>query len=366
MSFEYTFSNLIEIGKRYNNNKRGYLLINKLQAKHLACDPSDSLAMMKSLGNVLKNEGVTSALVIGFAETATAIAIGASLSFDKCFYIQTTREKTNLDYINFSELHSHAVEQKLIISKLLEVIDNYDNIVIIDDEITTGKTIVNLVNSLKNRCNLDNKRIFALSIIDRLDDDYYNNLLNNGIKPLSLIKTNYNDFEFLDKIDTKSPQNLYPKSQYLCYNKLRLYFNIDTRIGVDLKEYLSYCDEYGDNIINKINFNDLKEVLILGTEEFMYPTIVLGNKIKEKYGINVYIHSTTRSPISISDDINYPIHNGYELRSAYDEDRETFIYNLRKYDKVIIISDSKNITNGFIEDIVSILNINGSNNIDII
>ena len=37
----------------------------------------------------------------------------------------------------------------------------------------------------------------------------------------------------------------------------------------------------------------------------------------------------------------YPIRNGYHLHSFYDLERDTFIYNLQRYDVVIIVSDTR-------------------------
>lgn len=39
----------------------------------------------------------------------------------------------------------------------------------------------------------------------------------------------------------------------------------------------------------------------------------------------------------------YPLHSRYELKSLYDSDRRTFIYDIGKYDKVLIVTDSPEI-----------------------
>ena len=82
-------------------------------------------------------------------------------------------------------------------------------------------------------------------------------------------------------------------------------------------------------------------VLVLGTEECMYPAIVLGAEIEKSFDVKVYTHSTTRSPIGICTDEGYPIQGGYKLKSLYEDERNTYIYNLKGYDKAIIVTDSK-------------------------
>ena len=69
----YTPENTLRIAKRFNNAKRTYLLVNPLQAKHIPVSPTASLEMMEALGRQLAEQYPAARLVIGFAETATAI-----------------------------------------------------------------------------------------------------------------------------------------------------------------------------------------------------------------------------------------------------------------------------------------------------
>lgn len=92
----YTADNILRIAKRFNNQKRTYLLVNPLQAKHIPVSPKASLGMMKALGDMLANKYPDTKLVIGFAETATAIGAVVAESFSsKCVYIHTTRENVS-------------------------------------------------------------------------------------------------------------------------------------------------------------------------------------------------------------------------------------------------------------------------------
>ena len=148
----YNTNNLLRLAKRNNNKKRKYLLVNPLQGKHMPVKALDCLSMMDALGNKVSNKFTSAKLVIGFAETATAL--GAVVAYDihlkskqDCFYIQTTREDIIGDHnwIYFKEEHSHAVDQKLCIDKLKGYIDSTDTIILVDDELSTGKTILNIV-----------------------------------------------------------------------------------------------------------------------------------------------------------------------------------------------------------------------------
>ena len=85
-------NDLIRIAKRLNNNRRTYLLVNPLQAKHIPVSPSKALQMMTRLGELVSSKYNDSRLVVGFAETATAIgAVVAKELSDDCMFLHTTR-----------------------------------------------------------------------------------------------------------------------------------------------------------------------------------------------------------------------------------------------------------------------------------
>lgn len=142
----YQQKDLVRIAKRENNTKRNYLVVDPLQGKHVPVEPSKALNLFKSLAEKLqgKYEGER-LLLIGFAETATAIGAQAAITLGTK-YIQTTREVIpDARYLFFSEAHSHATEQKLVKDDIDRVINDIDRIVFIEDEVTTGNTIMNII-----------------------------------------------------------------------------------------------------------------------------------------------------------------------------------------------------------------------------
>ena len=90
----------------------------------------------------------------------------------------------------------------------------------------------------------------------------------------------------------------------------------------------------------------------------MFFPMLYAKIIEEKTDVKVKFQATTRSPIEVSDTEGYILNERYRLRSAYNSDRTTFIYNLRKYDKVVIVTDCKP-TKQFVSDIMSALVSNG-------
>ena len=142
----YTEQELVRIARRENNNRRKYLVVNRLQGKHIPVKPCEALATIRALADTVRGVyGREKILVIGFAETATAIgaAVAVELGAD---YMQTTREELpGVGYLYFSEEHSHATEQKLVRDDLDGAADALDRILFVEDEVTTGKTILNII-----------------------------------------------------------------------------------------------------------------------------------------------------------------------------------------------------------------------------
>ena len=70
----YKEEDLVCVARRENNTKRSYLVVNRLQAKHIPAKPGRTLELFDQLAQLVKREyGNETLLLIGFAETATAI-----------------------------------------------------------------------------------------------------------------------------------------------------------------------------------------------------------------------------------------------------------------------------------------------------
>ena len=130
---KYNERDLLRLAKRFHNTKRTYLLMNPLQAKHLSIQPAKTIEMFRSLGEKIKDSYDGIRLVIGFAETATAVGVAVAEVISKdCIYVHTTREAVPEEgnWIEFSEEHSHAVEQRLTGTHIKEWIKSTKSIVL--------------------------------------------------------------------------------------------------------------------------------------------------------------------------------------------------------------------------------------------
>ena len=125
----------------------------------------------------------------------------------------------------------------------------------------------------------------------------------------------------------------------------------------DVEVIKSRVTAFVDSVIQKLDgLDSANSILILGTEEYMFPGMMLGSMVESIYpDKKVRFHATTRSPIEISADNDYPLHSRTPLESFYGNDRRTFIYNLDKYDKVIVVTDANPVYKAGLSSLVGAL-----------
>ena len=356
----YTKETTLRVAKRYRNAKRAYLLVNPLQAKHMPVSPTEALTMMRTLGEGLQQEFPGARLVLGFAETATALgaAVASRLGPD-CAFLTTTREAgEGPGWVRFLEEHSHAAEQKLWGGDLDALLQETDTVLFVDDEISTGKTLRNMVAQLTRRWPvLGEKTLVAASLLNRVTPEQEEALADAGITCRCLVRLPQEDHtaQVADWTVTEAPpavpQNLSFRQETLPGEGL-----LDPRKTLRIGAYDSSCQAVAEAMLSHTlgPVDTLGKTLLLGTEECMYPALILGEKL-ERLGAEVCCHATTRSPIGLCDAPGYPIRSGWKLPSFYEEERTTYVYDLKEYDTVIVLSDTKKTDLRAIQALASVL-----------
>lgn len=359
---DFSVDQFIGIAQRENNNKRNYLLVNYLQAKHIPVSPQKALCLFEKLGEqfyeIYKEKKVA---FIGFAETATAIGAAIACAFpNECYYLHTTREKMDNIYrvVDFQEEHSHATQQELFCCDAENMLFQSDNIIFVEDEITTGKTIINFVEKLEQKGIKSKQKFVAVSLINSMDKDSVEKFEEKGIELYYLMKLE-NNFNKLTFEDPQQLEQIKKEKITLANFELKIFFGrIEPRVGVKTSIYKKACETLGQDILKFYQLKNKKDkkILILGTEEFMYPAIIAARKIEETFeDCIVKVHSTTRSPIVPSLEENYPIKNKSSFQSIYEKERKTYIYNLEVYDFVIIVTDAVNFNEMGMQELISSL-----------
>jgi hypothetical protein len=368
---------IITVEKRRNNSKRDFLFVNKWQGKHIPVKPEHFYKMVDALADIIINQIdlKNKVLVVGFAETATAL--GECLYHlipGHVNYITTTRERTNkyLELIKFSEEHSHATDQYLYGNNL--ALGDFNYILFVDDEVTTGKTILNFIrefSKIRPGC-----KYGIASICNWQDSEAQESYNKLGIDRFSLItgeirdttkkidadenvSWGYDGFEDSGILDAGHLTRFRFLGDNSIYNRRFLgYGNYTIAKHKIIQEALSGSLK---------GFNN-RNICVIGTEEFMDVAIDFAAELS-KLGYNVVTHSTTRSPISITGNKS-GICSAFKIHSPYDENRVTYIYNLCKYDKVYILTDSISLSNvrpsKFELDMINILESLGNTDIEFI
>lgn len=366
----YTEAELVRIAKRENNTRRKYLVVNRLQGKHIPVSPKEALQMFRSLAELIKEAYPSERLLmVGFAETATAI--GAAVAIEcQAAYMQTTREVIDgVDYLYFSESHSHATEQKLVKTDLDKIIGKTDRIVFIEDEVTTGNTILNIVRLIQ-KTYAQPVSFAVASILNGMNEEALENYKNLKIPVHYLVKTAHDTYTEIAEqyqadgtchICTK-PQEKEVEQQKEVQQQIEMQQTKEAQQPIEVQEisgwinarrlhtadtYKQACEQLWQEIQQKYGYTKYtketetgRRILVLGTEEFMYPALYVGAKLEET-GYTVRMHATTRSPIAVSKEEKYPLHTRYELASLYDKNRTTFVYDLAEYEEVLVLTDAQ-------------------------
>lgn len=345
-SNHFSPEDIVHICKRKNNAKRDFLFVNALQGKHLCVSPSTAFTLYEELAEAIRmtipfEEKV---VVIGFAETATAIGHYIACALENCiYYMQTTRETMEgvSPLLEFKEEHSHATEQLLYGD--FEILKKCDRILFVDDEISTGNTILNFIKALEN-IGIQSKYSVA-SFLNWQNEEWSKKFDTLAISTYFVIRGSLKNLAAKVPISALAQPRLMPIS-----NVSPILFTVNCSIAnfyaerlgnvhVHLADFSHVLYTNIERVIYSFLPQEKDEVLVLGTEEFMFAPMVFGQMLSRTKSVPVWFHATTRSPIEISDFANYAISSRFSIASCYDSSRNTFIYNLRKYDKVFIITD---------------------------
>lgn len=320
-------------GARINNN-RSFLFISKVLGKHIPVSPkklnSVHLKLSKLINPAIKDDNV---LLIGLAETATGLGWGLfeHIASKSKMYIHTTRvllEQGHL--IEFEEVHSHATEQYLYAPKSKNFnLNKVTHIIIVDDEVTTGKTIQSLINQLKPVFN--NPKISVVTLLNwsNYKKRYRIFALNEGFFSVKENSKSYTKNEIPDNTEYEKPI-------------LKKLSNGYGRVG-----------SFAFPTISKKNISLFKQsrnskILLLGTGEFMYYAQVASRYFHDSNAIK--IQSTTRSPVLIGGNIKSKI----IFKDNYYPNINNYLYNVvdKKYDIIFIFYESKSKYDYLLQDLL--------------
>jgi hypothetical protein len=366
------------------NKKRSFLFVSKVLGKHLPIVPSKGLLTGALLAAryfeeivgafFSERERLVSAflsdeskfysspflperlnpVIIGFAETATALGHAFFDCFKEAEYFHTTREelKDVKPIITFEEEHSHATAHRCYIP--IEMINNGREIILVDDEITTGKTALNIIESIQTKYPRDNYTI--VSILDWRSTEHIQALkeleqkLGITIQVVSLIAGNVSvnqskaimqkkEIEISKKsrarVESLNLSAFFTSTNCVSYSSNQVPYIKETgRFGLKSKENETLKQRISKAAAFLKEKKEGEKTLYLGTGEFMY----LPMKIASEMGTAPFYQSTTRSPIYIEKKDGYGARSGVTFPNPEEQTILNFVYNIEpgQYDELFI------------------------------
>ena len=328
------------------SSKRKFLLVSKVLGKHYPVSPKIMSWSYRALARaVLKKGAGDGSLWIGMAETATGLGYGVFEAachegIENALFIQTTRYHLDgIKRLEFEEAHSHATDFFLYYpecSDFRKQFLNAETLVLIDDEISTGKTFLRLIKAYQ-AVNPKLRKVFIVSLVNFAHPDDRAALESQSEVAVEWVCFRQGLLRFEDSQNTAIDSITVNVSgngackKYLLAWPGRLGMDAPVSLEMDVVEQLMgfFSNVETQNIasLRTNNENDIRPILVLGTGECNAPAYLLGREL-ERNGFKVIVQSTTRSPIHQGNDISLVC----QFEDNYEDGIPNFIYNLNPDD----------------------------------
>ncbi|WP_274535097.1 phosphoribosyltransferase [Streptomyces sp. CB02460] len=353
------------------NPKRAHLLVSNVLGKHVPQRPSVVYGAGVELGRrvraLLGEDGARRAVVVGYAETATGLGHSVADGLGAAPYLHSTRRPVPgvATAGGFEEAHSHATSHLLLPEdpELLAAAGPGSALVLVDDEFSTGNTVLNTIRDLHQRYPRDHYVIVALvDMRSPADRGRLTEFAAEVGARVDLIARNTGTVTFPDGVLEKgqalvaerearaeAPQDGPPHPR----SHIRL--DLPWPAGVPDGGRHGFTEAHrallepalpalADRVARALG-DGPRRVLVLGFEELMYAPLRLATALEERTGAEVRYSTTTRSPVLAVDDPGYAIRTRLVF-PAHDDPAdgpgERYAYNVAGagFDAVVLVVDS--------------------------
>jgi len=355
------------------NPRRAHLLVSRVLGKHVPQRPSvvhgAGLELGRRVRELLGADEAARAVVLGYAETATALGHSVADGLDAPYLHSTRRPVDGVTPVGgFEEEHSHATSH-LLLPEDPGLLAGDGPLVLVDDEFSTGTTVLNTVRAL--HAAYPRERYVVVALVD----------LRTGADRERLAKAAAELGARVDLIAAADggvdlPADVLPRAQALIAAApaaaplpavppapLR-------RVDLDWPADLPDGGRHGFTPAHRERLEALlpaaaaalaeavgpapeatPRVLVLGFEELMYTPLRLAEALAGVLGEeNVRFSTTTRSPVLAVDDPGYAIRTRLAF-PAHDDPADgstaRFAYNVapgsdpaRRFDAIVLVVDA--------------------------
>ena len=339
----WEFDDLCDFGTRQYAS-RGFLIISRPLGRHLPCSPTQMRRAIVDLAALIPAELPGPALFVGLAETAITLGQGV---YETCqtrhglaasMFIHSTRQLTgNPIMAQFSEPHSHASAHLIhrpLDAALRETLPKVRSLVLVDDEVTSGSTLVNLAAALSQHLPAL-EQIFVATLTDWSGNRRFLEQMPVTARAAALL---YGGHEWIPAATTAACP---PKTAgHNSLGRLRERVNLG-RHGIrgrtiDIAKLRARIGQLGSEPLH-----------VIGIGELHFPAFLLAEALVDE-GYDVVVQASTRSPIRVGQAISA----AFELPDPHGTKIPSFLYNLdqtsRRRRIVCSESDSDGLVAGLI------------------
>jgi hypothetical protein len=335
----------VELGLR-RNPRRAQLLVSRLLGKHVPVPIQDVLSAGDRLGGLVRSAcGGETPVVVGFAETATALGHGvarvAAPGGGPAPYLHTTRRPAppGARLVQFLEEHSHATDQSLallpdgIVGEGTMAADA--PLVLVDDEISTGTTALNALRALHGVW--PRSRYVVASLFDSRTPAQRRRMVEVGaglgaeVTSVALLAGTVTAppdvlvraADLLDAVPAPTRATGAPVA--VRRSGLTLPGGVPTLAahGWDGRCEALLADAVRA-LADELPVHRDARTLVLGDEEFMH----VPQRLAAALGPRLCVSTTTRSPAAAVDADGYPLRTVLEFPSTEDAGRAAYAYNV--------------------------------------
>ncbi|MFG3167011.1 phosphoribosyltransferase [Streptomyces sp. NPDC048200] len=349
------------------NPKRAHLLVSNVLGKHVPQSPSvvhgQGVALGRRVRDLLGTEEAREAVVLGYAETATGLGHSVADGVGVAPYLHSTRRPVAgvARAGGFEEAHSHATSH-LLLPEHPDLLAGPGPLILVDDEFSTGNTVLNTIRDLHER--YPRERYVVVALVDMRSE-------------ADLARFERFAAEIGARVDLIAaasgtvclPEGVLEKGQALVAEHEREAPDAPAtgspgravRVELGWPRGLPDGGRHGFTPGQRIRLDgalpamaarlaealpdDAHRVLVLGFEELMYAPLRLARELEQVVSAEVRFSTTTRSPVLALDDPGYAIRSRIVFPAHDDPDDgpgARFAYNVAGggFDAVVAVVDS--------------------------
>ncbi|MGW4388380.1 phosphoribosyltransferase [Streptomyces sp. NPDC004685] len=352
------------------NPKRAHLLVSNVLGKHVPQSPDVVWRAGYDLGlrvrELLGDDVARRAVVLGYAETATGLGHCVADGLGLAPYLHSTRRP--VDGVaragGFEESHSHATSH-LLLPEDPRLLAGDGALVLVDDEFSTGNTVLNTIRALHERYPREHYVIVALVDMRSPDDrDRLADFAGEIGARVDLVASASGTVKLPDDVLAKGQalvaRHESPAGAPTARTEPRTEPGSVTRVDLGWPASVPDGGRHGFTPEHRAALEaalpamaarlaaplgDARRVLVLGFEELMYAPLALAREVEKGTQAQVRYSTTTRSPVLAVDDPGYAIRTRLVFPSHDDPDDgpgERYAYNVAggDFDAIVAVVDS--------------------------